>query len=101
MIIVAIGESERSYEDASPHWINEQINRRRNDNFPVCVRVTIKKGAIDMILSTPCCSGGSGGRAPRPQEQEIFELWDKRHMNNDDFTGGNLVAFLKQIKDLA
>lgn len=101
MITVAIGESERPYEEASPRWVNEQINRRRNDSVTVCVRVMIKKGPIDMTLSTPTCSVGAGGRAPRSEEREVFELWDKLHMNENDFTGGNLVAFLKQIKSLA
>ncbi len=55
--------------------------------------------AIDMILSSgDCTRGGGGGRSPRPQEREIFDLWDKHGLNEADFPGGPLVAFIKQLR---
>jgi hypothetical protein len=86
-------------ENVDEHWINQQINRRREDGLSVCVRVTIKEGDLDMILSTPTCgSGGGGGRPPRPHEKVVFDLWNRRGLNDAHFTGGNLVAFLKQLE---
>jgi hypothetical protein len=99
MIKIQIGDQERELSTADEDWINQQINRRRSEGMPVCVVVTIKAGDLDMILSTPASvTRGGVGRPPRPKEKEVFELWDHRGLNNADFTGGNVVAFLKQLK---
>lgn len=99
MIIVTIGGESRDINDANESWINQQINRRRKDGQSVCVVVSVKTSGVDMRLSTPGCSdfAGGGGRAPNENERELFDLWDKRGLNRPDFTGGNLIAFLKQI----
>lgn len=99
MIRIRIGDEERDYASADEQWINQQINRRRADGQVVCVRVTVRESGLDMILSTPSCktSGGSG-RPPRPEEKRVFDLWDKRGLNDASFTGGNLIAFLRQLK---
>lgn len=98
MIRVRIGESERNSSDADPNWVNQQINGLKRDGRPVCVRVTIKLDSVDMVLSTPDCgSGGGGGRPPNLKEKQIIDRWNQLHLNTHDFTGGNLVAFLKQI----
>lgn len=101
MIKVRIGEEERELVTADEQWINQQINRRRADGQAVCVRVTVRQNGLHMILSTPACGGGGeGGRAPYPQEKEVFDLWDRRGLNDTGFAGGNLVAFLKQLSQL-
>ncbi len=101
MITIRIGDSERELDTADEHWINDQISRRRQDKAPPCVRVSIRKAGFDMVLSTPTCGGGgSGGRAPNEQERAVFELWEKRGLSNNDFTGGSVVAFLKQLRNL-
>lgn len=98
MIKVRIGESERELSDATPQWINEQIDRRRKDGVSVCVRVLINTGSMNLALSTPTCGGGGGGgRPPNPEEQQFLSLWEKLHLNTLDFSSGNLVAFLKQV----
>lgn len=99
MIRVRIADEERQLGTADAQWINQQINRRRADGQSVCVRVVIHGGGLDMVLSTPNCgTGGSGGRPPTTQEKRVFDLWDKRGLNNADFNGGNLIAFLHQLK---
>jgi hypothetical protein len=101
MIRIRIGDMERELANADEHWITEQINRRRADGQTVCVRVTVHEGDLNMELSTPTCEArGGSNRPPRPREKEVFDLWDKRGLNDADFTGGNLVAFLKQLKSL-
>lgn len=100
MIRIRIANEERQIDAADVQWINQQINRRREERYPVCVRVIIHEGGLDMILSSANCEAGagSGGRPPRPQEKKVFDLWDQRGLSSADFTGGNLVAFLQQIK---
>lgn len=99
MIRIRIGNDERGFASVDEHWINQQINRRKADGQTVCVRVTVREGDLDMVLSTPTCgASGSGGRPPRPQEKEVFDLWNQQGLNDVDFSGGNVVAFLKQFK---
>lgn len=97
-IRVRIGETERGLYEADEHWINQQINRRRHDGQRICVRVFIKDGFLNMILSTPGCpNSGSGGRPPNPHEKRIFDLWNKLGLNKPEFHAGNVTAFLKQV----
>jgi len=34
------------------------------------------------------------------QEEKIYDLWEKHRLDEADFSGGNLVAFLKQLSNL-
>ena len=101
MVTIKIGNDSRSLDQADEAWITQQVNRRQKDGLPVCVQITIKEPGFDLILTTPDCGGGGGGgRAPRPEERAIFDLWGKRGLNSDDFSGGNLLAFIKQLRNL-
>lgn len=101
MIRIRIGDAERELANAAENWINQQINRRREDGQTVCVKVSIHEGDLNLVLSTPACAASGGGsRPPCPREKEVFDLWNHRGLNDADFTGGNLVAFLKQLKHL-
>jgi hypothetical protein len=98
MVTVRIGNApERSIDDLDPSWINQQINRRRDDGTPVCVTIDINDGPRRMRLATCDCPRGPGSRAPNQFESEIFALWEKHGLNDCSFTGGQLVAFLKQL----
>jgi hypothetical protein len=98
VITIQIGAEVRRYEDVSEQWIAQQINRRREDGIPACVIVSIKEPFRNMTLQTPGCASGSGGRAPNEQERRIFDLWDKLGLNRVDFSGGNVIAFVKQLR---
>lgn len=100
MIKIRIANEERQIDTADVQWINQQINRRREEGHPVCVRVIIHEGGLDMILSSANCetNAGGGGRPPSLQEKKVFDLWDQRGLKRADFAGGNLVAFLQQLK---
>lgn len=100
MISISIGETERGLADATPDWINRQINRRRDNRGRVCVRVRIDCPGVRVTLASPACRSGVGTRPPNRDEQRIFALWGERGLDNEDFTGGNLVAFLRQLQDL-
>jgi hypothetical protein len=99
MITIQIADVSKEWADADEQWINQQINMRRQDGQNVCVRITIKEGDLDMVLATAACgNNGSGGRAPRPKEKRVFELWAERELDKQAFASGNIVAFLKQLK---
>lgn len=101
MIIVSIGEEQRSLQDATPVWINEQIQRRRADGQSICAKISIQQGGINMSLATPNCISTPGGRRrPTQEEKELFALWADRGLNDPHFSGGNLVAFLAQLRRL-
>ncbi|MDP1682073.1 MAG: hypothetical protein Q8L39_09910 [Burkholderiales bacterium] len=95
---VRIEDSERTIGEATPQWINEQINRRRADGIAVCVQVIFDQKPLEFALSTPTCArGGGGGRPLNQEELKVLSLWEKLHLNTPEFTSGNLVAFLKQV----
>lgn len=96
-IKVKIGMNERDINEMEPNWIPEQIVRRKQDGVPVCVVVKIKSNGLDMSLASGGCPTGGGGRAPNPQEIQIFDLWEKLHLKEIDISPGNLIAFLKKI----
>jgi len=101
MIIVSIGGEQRSLKDATPAWINEQIQRRRADGQLICAKVLIRQGGLNISLATPCCADTQGGgRPPNSNEKELLALWDDRGLNTPHFTGGNMVAFLAQLRHL-
>jgi hypothetical protein len=95
---IQIGGETRALADADESWVTQQVNRRRREGQSVCVVVRIHTSGIDVNLATPACGGGGGGgRLPNTKEQDVIDLWRKHGLNTDDFSGGNLVAFLKQI----
>ena len=99
MITILINEEERSIDSIDPHWINQQINRRLADGMTVCVKVIIHQDGLNLVLTTPTCAKrAGGGRPPDSQEKEVIDLWNKLGLNEINFTGGNLVAFLKQLE---
>ena len=99
-LLIKIGQEERQFDAADERWITQQINHRRADGVTPCVKITIRQGDLDMLLATCGCpaAGGGGGRPPNSQEASIFELWKHRGLNAPNFSAGNLVAFLNQIK---
>ncbi len=101
MSTVKIGSDERPLGEADAQWINQQINRRRDDGEDVCVIVRINEPGVDVTLATPSCGGGGGGgRKANDQESAVLSLWTDRGMNQTDFNGGSLVAFLSQLDRL-
>ncbi len=97
-ITVQIGDSQRSLDSVTADWIHDQIDRRQRDRASICIIVSIAEAGLNLRLSTPSCSGlAGGGRAPTQEEQKIFDLWNERKLNSNDFSAGEVVAFLKQL----
>jgi hypothetical protein len=104
MIRIKIDSNEHKYNsinDLDESWIAQQVNRRQADGKEVCVRVFIKHESVDVRLGTPACKKISGSsRQPRSREEAIFDLWEQRGLNKENFSGGNIVAFFKQLRKL-
>lgn len=100
MISVSIGSIEYQLKDLSESWLDSEIMGRRRDGVPVVVRVTIRTGDINMVLSTPDNQPATRGRQPTLRELPIFELWGKLKLDQTDFTTASLIAFLKRISGL-
>ena len=103
MVTIRIGDDERiirSKSEIEEAWINQQINRRNKDHLQVCVRVTIEYEDVRVTLITPTCRPGGGGGQLNQKEEALLELWKKQGLNRQDFTGGNLIAFLRHLSML-
>ena len=100
MNTIKIGSIENNLDEVSESWINQQIRERQHQNGSVCVQVRIQQNGVDIILSTPECSGGGGGggRMATPQEQDILDRWNHLHLNSLKWSVGEVIAFLKQVK---
>lgn len=102
MIKIGIDDSTKEFETADavkPQWIREQIQNRPKDNSDICMRVVIDENGKSVRLQTSACGNGSGGgRSPRPEEKEIFELWNRKNLNEDNYNLGNLISFFKNLK---
>lgn len=100
MISVKIGDEARSGSDVSERWVNHLVNGMRAQGHVPCVRITFDTPDAKLTLSTPTCGGGAGGgrRPLNTRETELVELWRKLHLDTENFSGGQIVAFLKQVR---
>ena len=62
--------------------------------------VIIDKGEVNVILATPGCGSGGGGRKPNPKKGAIVDLWSEPGLNNDDSGPGKIIAFLKRLQSM-
>jgi hypothetical protein len=99
MIKVKVGNEERDASAVDESWLRNQIEGRRADGRPPCVRVAIKAGDIDVMLSTPGCDRSApSARRPRREEQNIFDEWEACGMNDVNFSVTDLRNFLARVK---
>jgi len=104
MIEISIGEAKRSFSDLNhieESWITKEINGRIDDDMTLCVKIRIKEGSFDVVLSTiGCYSTGKSRKPKNRRELKLLHLWEKCKLNNEDFNGGNVVSFLKQLRHI-
>jgi len=98
MSTITIGNIVRNLDEVDEGWLNQQINSRRSEGERLCIEVHIKTAYLDLLLPTRDCPRGRGGRTPTPQEQEIINLWNRLHLSEAHFTGGNIIAFRRQLE---
>ena len=104
LIKIRIGNNERQFDDLydiDESWINQQINKRKEDKEKICIRVYIKNELVDVLLTTSACIKESGARRkPNFRETEIFSLWEVRGLNEEKISGGKLISFFKQLRKI-
>ena len=102
MVKVYVGSEERDWKQVDQHWLCNQINGRRGAGEGVCVRIVIIEHDIDLTMRTLGCSVGlgGGGRPLTKPEAKIVDLWRKLHLDQPDFSCGNVHAFLVQLARL-
>ncbi|RJO62870.1 MAG: hypothetical protein C4542_01640 [Dehalococcoidia bacterium] len=101
MVKISIGNAEKDLGDIEESWITQQVNRRRADGVKVLVRVIVKEGDMNVVLTTPSGRTREGkSRPPRPREEALFNLWNQHGLNNDEFSVVNLITFLRQLKSI-
>ncbi|WP_417659149.1 hypothetical protein [Pseudidiomarina sp.] len=100
MIKVIINEQDRIWDSSQAGWLNGTINELQKAGKPVCVRVLIEYGDINLCLSAGTCnkSGGGGGRPLNTHEDDIVDYWNKLDVDATPLNSGKLVAFLNSIK---
>ena len=80
--------------------INQQVNRRRDDGAAICVHVRIEANGINLSFGTPGCGGGGGRQQLSEREQRVLESWRRHGLLDYKFSGGNVVAFLQELRRL-
>jgi hypothetical protein len=99
MVTVTVGQAEMQMDNIDESWINQQLSRRQADGRSVCVQVRIHTGDVNVALATPqCAGGGGGGRQATQREQPILDEWAKHRLNTMDYSGGQLLAFLRALR---
>ncbi len=98
MVTIRIGEAQRDFTNLEESWVNKEVNGRKNDGQKVCEQVIINEGSLSLHLISKDYTQGRGGSGSLSNDQErIWNLWKQNNLHGD-FSGGNLIAFLKQLK---
>ncbi|NCO43471.1 MAG: hypothetical protein COZ06_24300 [Armatimonadetes bacterium CG_4_10_14_3_um_filter_66_18] len=98
MVRVEIDERKVDLREASESWIRQQILARREDGQPVCVRVCIETGGVNITLSTGSCPERPGARREATlQERRFFELWNCAGLGEREFNVEELLSFLRPL----
>ena len=99
MIKVMINEQDRVWDSSLAGWINGTINELQKLGQPICVRVLIEYGDINLCLSAGVCNNsGGGGRPLNTHEAEIFDHWNRLDVEDLPLNSGKLIAFLSSLK---
>jgi len=102
MVHVSIGNENRDLRDVAPAWLRSAVQRLRHSGAPVCVKIRITSGAIEMILATCDCPSGDAEdvRPFRGEEISISHNWQAKRLDAADFNVADLEDFLKRLRKL-
>jgi hypothetical protein len=95
---ISIAGDERPLATATVGWIRDSVRALTSRGMPVCVRVSISDGSLNLLLSTPGCNDHGRARELNNEEKKIIDLWMKRGLDQADIDEGQLIAFVNEIK---
>jgi len=97
MITININGQTREGVDES--WIAQRLEGLRRDDQSICVNVLVKAPGVDLRLTAGACpQGGSGGRPPNSQEQQVFKMWNECGLGSPAAVApGKLIECLKRL----
>lgn len=99
MIKIVINEQSREWDNSLAGWVNGTIKELERDGTPICVKVSIEYGDINLGLSAGSCPGGtSGGRPLNSHELELVKFWNEVGVDESPLNGGKIVSFLNRVK---
>jgi hypothetical protein len=98
MISVRINDQQR--EGLVESWIAQTVNGFRHDRQAVCVRVTVKGGGLDLMVTAGGCQASPGAsRPPNERERRVLDRWKACGLDGDpDFSVGQLIRCLTQLE---
>jgi hypothetical protein len=102
MISIAIGPMSVPLEKASDMWISQMVAESQKHGGDLCIRISVSLPSVNLSLATPGCGGQGGGgtRRPNAAEQQIFDAWRRRGLDQGRVTSGELRAFLNELARL-
>ena len=100
MKTITVGNSNpRDIPPIDAGWLRDRIRELRSRKMPVCVTIRIKSPPVDILLKTPGCpSVPERTRRTRPEEDRLFDLWERGGMNREDFEIDQLISFVREIE---
>jgi hypothetical protein len=103
MINLRIGTNTRNFNsinEIDESWISRQIVGLKDNRLPLCIRVSIQEGSVNLLLATQgCVDSGGGSRVPNRDESKVFELWREMKLDGEDFHPGKFIAFFKRVRN--
>lgn len=80
--------------------INRAISNRVADGKDPCIKVLFDEGPLSGwgVQTQNCGGGGGGGGTPSGRKQKILDVWGERVTSQPEVRGGQVTAFLKQIR---
>lgn len=104
MINLRIGANTRDFNainEIDENWISRQIVGLKDNQLPLCIRVSIHEGSVNLLLATQdCADSGGGSRLPNREESKVFELWREMKLDGEDFNPGKFIAFFKRVRNI-
>ena len=100
-VTVRFGDAERSNDEITANWIEQQVRVRQRDGQLACAAVRIEGDGVNVALAAGDCPPGRGsGREANSRELEVIELWRRRHLGDGRLVSGALEAFVRQVQRL-
>lgn len=101
MITVKIDTSERQNDAIDARWITQQVNSRRQNGEPFCIRFKINCGDNNLNLTAGDCPAGSGRGIKRQftkMEDHLIDEWRRRGFVEKGIKPGMVVSFWELVK---